>query len=103
MHLQKSVQLLGCISKFLTRLLKSFIGVFCNDFATVDVREELCYHSRPKKQIRRGDAIDCDVVYFLSLEVFNVFKKITNFFTNLIRCNENVVYIITQRVQKTRR
>ena len=26
------------------------IGVFSDDFATVDVREELCYHSRPKKQ-----------------------------------------------------
>ena len=38
----------------LTRLLKSFMGVFRNDFATVDVREELCYHSRPKKQIREG-------------------------------------------------
>ena len=25
------------------------MGVFSNDFATVDVREELCYHSRPKK------------------------------------------------------
>ena len=31
-----------------------FIGVFSNDFATVDFREELCYHSRPKKQIRRS-------------------------------------------------
>ena len=39
---------------FLTRLLKSFMGVFGNDFAAVDVREELCYHSRPKKQIREG-------------------------------------------------
>ena len=26
-----------------------FMGVFSNDFATVDVREELCYHSRPEK------------------------------------------------------
>ena len=26
------------------------IGVLSNDFADVDVREELCYHSRPKKQ-----------------------------------------------------
>ena len=25
------------------------IEVFSNDFATVDFREELCYHSRPKK------------------------------------------------------
>ena len=23
-----------------------YIGVFCDDFAAVDVREELCYHSR---------------------------------------------------------
>ena len=33
----------------LTRRLKSFMGVFSNDFAAVDVREELCYHSRPEK------------------------------------------------------
>ena len=26
------------------------MGVFSDDFATVDIREELCYHSRPKKQ-----------------------------------------------------
>ena len=39
---------------FLTRLSKSIIGILSDDFATVDVREELCYHSRPKKQIR-GD------------------------------------------------
>ena len=26
------------------------IEVLSNDFADVDVREELCYHSRPKKQ-----------------------------------------------------
>ena len=25
------------------------MGVFSDDFATVDVREGLCYHSRPKK------------------------------------------------------
>ena len=29
------------------------MGVFSDDFATVDFREELCYHSRPKKQIQR--------------------------------------------------
>ena len=28
------------------------MGVFSDDFAAVDVREELCYHSRPKKQIQ---------------------------------------------------
>ena len=39
---------------FLTRLSIRLYGVFGDDFATVDVREELCYHSRPKKQIRRG-------------------------------------------------
>ena len=27
-----------------------YISVLSNDFADVDVREELCYHSRPKKQ-----------------------------------------------------
>ena len=27
------------------------MGVFCNDFAAVDFREELCYHRHPKKQI----------------------------------------------------
>ena len=30
------------------------IGVFSDDFATVDVREGLCYHSRPKKQKSEG-------------------------------------------------
>ena len=34
--------------------LKVFMGVFRNDFAAVDFREELCYHSRPKKQIREA-------------------------------------------------
>ena len=38
----------------LTRLLKPFMGVFRNDFAAVDVREELCYHSRPKEANSRG-------------------------------------------------
>ena len=40
--------------QILTRLLMSFMGVFSIDFANVDVREELCYHSRPKKQIREA-------------------------------------------------
>ena len=31
-----------------------YIGVLSNDFADVDVREELCYHSRPKKQNSEG-------------------------------------------------
>ena len=26
-----------------------YIGVLSNDFAAVDLREELCYHSRPRK------------------------------------------------------
>ena len=26
----------------------------CDDFAAVDVRDELCYHSRPKKREFRG-------------------------------------------------
>ena len=30
------------------------IEVFSNDFADVDLREELCYHSRPKKQKTEG-------------------------------------------------
>ena len=30
------------------------MGVFRNDFAAVDVREELCYHSRPKEANSRG-------------------------------------------------
>ena len=43
---------------FLTRLSKSIIGILSDDFATVDVREELCYHSRPEKaQIRRATSI----------------------------------------------
>ena len=31
---------------------RSIKGEFSGDFAAVDVREELCYHSRPKKQIQ---------------------------------------------------
>ena len=31
-----------------------YMGDFCDDFAAVDVREEPCYHSRPKKQIREA-------------------------------------------------
>ena len=31
-----------------------YIGVLSDNFAAVDVREELCYHSRPKKQNSRG-------------------------------------------------
>ena len=54
------------------------IDVFCDNFPAVDIREELCYHSRPKKQIRRGDAIDRDVVYFF-FGVFSVFKKLQIF------------------------
>ena len=30
------------------------MGVFGDDFATIDFREELCYHSRPKKQNSEG-------------------------------------------------
>lgn len=30
------------------------IGVLSNDFAAVDLREELCYHSRPEKANSRG-------------------------------------------------
>ena len=56
------------------RLILFLLEVFCDNFPAVDFREELCYHSRPKKQIRRGDVIDRDVVYF-SLE-FLAFLKI---------------------------
>ena len=38
----------------LARLKILVLKVFSNDFATVDFREGLCYHSRPKKQKRRG-------------------------------------------------
>ena len=38
----------------LTRLSKPFMGVFRDDFAAVDVREELCYHSRTEKANSRG-------------------------------------------------
>ena len=31
------------------RLKESYMEVFSNDFAAVDFREELCYHSRPEK------------------------------------------------------
>ena len=30
------------------------MGVLSDDFATVDLREELCYHSRPKEAKFRG-------------------------------------------------
>ena len=36
-----------------------FMGVFRNDFAAVDVREELCYHSRPKKRKFKGAYNSC--------------------------------------------
>ena len=39
----------------LTRLCRLSIGVLSDDFATVDVREDLCYHSRPEKA-KFGDA-----------------------------------------------
>ena len=38
-----------------------YIGVFGDDFAAVDVREELCYHSRPKKRKFRGTYISIRV------------------------------------------
>ena len=31
-----------------------YMGIFGDDFATVDFHEELCYHSRPKKTNLRG-------------------------------------------------
>ena len=35
---------------FLTRFSIRLYGCLSDDFAAVDVREELCYHSRPKKR-----------------------------------------------------
>ena len=32
-----------------------YMGVLSDDFAAVDVREELCYHSRPKKTNSEGN------------------------------------------------
>ena len=34
-----------------------YMGAFSDDFAAVDFREKLCYHSRPKKQIRRAEKV----------------------------------------------
>ena len=52
---------LGPVKPFIGRLipfsfpfLSRFVGVLSNDFATVDVREELCYHSRPEKAKAEG-------------------------------------------------
>ena len=33
----------------------SYMGVLSDDFADVDFREELCYHSLPKKQLEEGE------------------------------------------------
>ena len=41
----------------LARLKILVLKVFSNDFATVDFREGLCYHSRPKKQNSEGKSI----------------------------------------------
>ena len=35
------------------------MGVFSDDFATVDFREELCYHSRPEKA-KFGGVLNAD-------------------------------------------
>ena len=36
-----------------------YMGVFSDDFATVDFREELCYHSRPEKA-KFGGVLNAD-------------------------------------------
>lgn len=36
-----------------------YIGVFSDDFATVDFREELCYYSRPEKA-KFGGVLNAD-------------------------------------------
>ena len=36
-----------------------FMGVFSDDFAAVDVREELCYHCRPEKA-KFGELLKAD-------------------------------------------
>ena len=36
-----------------------YIGVLSNDFAAVDFREELCYHSRPEKA-KFGGVLNAD-------------------------------------------
>ena len=38
-----------------------YIGVLSDDFATVDLREVLCYHSRPEKRKFRGTYISIRV------------------------------------------
>lgn len=40
----------------------AFMGVLSDDFAAVDFRKKLCYHSRPKKQIQRLLQSDNDTV-----------------------------------------
>ena len=43
-------------SKEISLLSSKFVsmGVLSDDFAAVDFREGLCYHSRPKKQIQEA-------------------------------------------------
>lgn len=38
-----------------------YMGVFSDDFAAVDLREVLCYHSRPEKRKFRGTYISIRV------------------------------------------
>ena len=39
-----------------------YIGVLSDDFAAVDVREELCYHSRPEKANSDGRFLDINML-----------------------------------------
>ena len=57
------------------RQKESYMKVFSNDFAAVDVREALCYPTPPKKQIRRN--------------FFSIFR-----FNTLILCIVLIPYLI---------
>ena len=46
-----------------------YIGVLSNDFADVDVREELCYHSRPEKSKIRKRIFLFDFTLFFIVKV----------------------------------
>ena len=45
------------------------IGVFSNDFTNVDLREELCYHSRPEKSKIRKRIFLFDFTLFFIVKV----------------------------------
>ena len=58
------------------------MGVFSDDFAAVDFREVLCYHSRPKKRKFRGDytTVRVQKTSVIFLEALHLtFRKIIEF------------------------